>query len=191
VWDIRTEEQVRALIDALPDGIVISRDTRVVFVNPEARRLFGASDESEIVGRSVFELFHDESRNALRDRLEGARCGQRVPAAEHTLLRPGGATLDAEVSSTGLADGAVALVVRDVTERKRTEAALRENERLTLAFAGAREGVWDWDLRTGAVVYSHRWKEMLGFAEDEIEPHVRAWEQLLHPDDRPLVEALH
>jgi PAS domain S-box-containing protein len=191
VWDIRTEEQVRALIDALPDGIVISRDTRVVFVNPEARRLFGASDESEIVGRSVFELFHDESRGALRDRLEAARCGQRVPAAEHTLSRPGGATLDAEVSSTGLADGAVALVVRDVTERKRTEAALRENERLTLAFAGAREGVWDWDLRTGAVVYSHRWTEMLGYAEDEIEPHVRAWERLLHPDDRPLADALH
>ncbi len=74
----------------------------------------------------------------------------------------------------------------DLTERKRAEAALRESEeRLTLAFAGAQEGVWDWNLETGAVVYSPRWKQMLGYAEDEIEPHVSAWERLLHPDDRP------
>ena len=73
----------------------------------------------------------------------------------------------------------------DLTERKRAEAALRESEeRLTLAFAGAQEGVWDWNLETGAVVYSPRWKQMLGYAEDEIEPHVSAWERLLHPDDR-------
>src|SRR3954469_21482999 len=70
--------------------------------------------------------------------------------------------------------------------------ALRESEeRLTLAFAGAREGVWDWNLETGAVVYSPRWKEMLGYAEDEIEPHISAWEALLHPEDRPLAAELH
>jgi len=33
------------------------------------------------------------------------------------------------------------------------------------------------------VVYSPRWKQMLGYDEDEIEPHVREWERLLHPDD--------
>jgi PAS domain S-box-containing protein len=72
----------------------------------------------------------------------------------------------------------------DLTEQKHAEATLRENEeRLKLAFAGAQEGVWDWNLETGAVVYSTRWKEMLGYSEDEIEPHVSAWERLLHPDD--------
>ena len=75
--------------------------------------------------------------------------------------------------------------MRDITKRKDTEAALRESEeRLTMAFAGAQEGVFDWNLETGAVVYSARWKEMLGYADEEIEPHVSAWERLLHPDDR-------
>src|SRR5689334_5800789 len=70
-----------------------------------------------------------------------------------------------------------------------SDAALRESEeRLRLAFAGAREGVWDWNVETGAVFYSPRWKEMLGYAGDEIEPHVRAWERLLHPDDRPIAD---
>jgi PAS domain S-box-containing protein len=80
----------------------------------------------------------------------------------------------------------------DLTERREAEAALRENEeRLKLAFAGAQEGVWDWNLETGDVVYSSRWKEMLGYADDEIAPHVSAWEQLLHPDDFELADRLH
>ena len=46
----------------------------------------------------------------------------------------------------------------DITEQKRTEEALRESqERLTLAFAGAQEGVWDWNIETNSVVYSPRW----------------------------------
>ena len=73
----------------------------------------------------------------------------------------------------------------DITERKRTESALRESEeRLTLAFAGAQEGIWDWNLETNAVVYSSRWKQMLGYSDEEIEPHLSAWERLVHPDDR-------
>ena len=49
--------------------------------------------------------------------------------------------------------------MHDITERKRTELALRESqERLALAFEGAQEGVWDWNLETDAVVYSPRWK---------------------------------
>src|SRR5258706_169094 len=69
------------------------------------------------------------------------------------------------------------------------EAALRESEeRLRLAFAGGQEGVWDWNSETGAVVYSPRWKQMLGYSEDEIEPNVSAWERLVHPDDRSLAD---
>ena len=48
----------------------------------------------------------------------------------------------------------------------------------------AQEGIWDWNMETNDVFYSPKWKQMLGYAEDEIEPHLSAWDRLLHPDDK-------
>ena len=46
------------------------------------------------------------------------------------------------------------------------------------------------ELETGAVVHSPRWKQMLGYDDEDIEPHVSAWERLLHPDDRSRADQL-
>jgi PAS domain S-box-containing protein len=184
----------RRLVEFSPDGIFISRDTRIVFLNPAAVRLFGAAAPEQVLGKSPFDLFHPESHALIRERIERLLAGQTVPVAEATIVRLDGVVSDVEVVGALLEDRdgrAIQVVVRDITERKRTEAALRASEeRLTLAFAGAQEGVWDWNLETGAVVYSPRWKQMLGYADEEIEPHVRAWQGLLHPDDRARADQL-
>jgi len=77
---------------------------------------------------------------------------------------------------------------RFIAERRRTEEALRESEeRLRLALAGADLGAWDWHIPSGATIFNERWASMLGYTLDEIEPHARAWQKLLHPDDRSYV----
>jgi PAS domain S-box-containing protein len=79
----------------------------------------------------------------------------------------------------------VARVLAGTIERKRAEEALRQSEeRFDLAVRGTDAGVWDWDLRTGVVYFSPRWKSMLGHADDEIPPALSAWESRLHSDDR-------
>jgi PAS domain S-box-containing protein len=78
---------------------------------------------------------------------------------------------------------------RDISLRKRAEEALRiSEERLDLAFAGADLGLWDWNIRNGAVFYNARWATMLGYALDEIEPNYDGWARLVHPDDMPHVQ---
>ena len=75
---------------------------------------------------------------------------------------------------------------RDITERKRAEAALHESEaRWRFALDGAGDGLWDWNVETGAVFYSARWKSMLGYGENELGTTVAVWEELLHPEDEP------
>lgn len=51
----------------------------------------------------------------------------------------------------------------------------------------AEEGIWDWNVASGDVYFSDRWLSMLGYRRGEIEPHVRSWALLVHPDDLPLV----
>jgi PAS domain S-box-containing protein len=196
-WTVASEppDRYRRLVALSPDGILISQDNRIVFLNPAAVRLFGASAPEEIVGKSPFEVFHPESHALMRERIGLMLSGHSVPPAEEKIVRLDGGVTDVEVNSTRLeeAEGdTLQVIVRDISARKRAEAILRQSEeRLTLAFAGAQEGVWDWNLETGAVVYSPRWTEMLGYAEDEIEPHVSAWKHLLHPDDQPRADELH
>ena len=74
--------------------------------------------------------------------------------------------------------------------RREAELALRKSdERLKLSMEGAELGTWDWNVRSGECVFNARWAGMLGFALEEIEPHVRSWEGMIHPDDRPQVLA--
>jgi len=185
----------RRLVESSPDGIFISRDNRIVFLNPAAVRLFGALGPEQILGKSPFEIFHEGSHALMRSRIAQMMSGQPVPPAEERIVRVDGEVTDVEVNSTRVEDDdgeAIQVIIRDISERKRAEALLRTSEeRLTLAFAGAQEGVWDWNFETGAVVYSPRWREMLGYADHEIAPHVSAWEHLLHPDDVPRATELH
>ena len=56
------------------------------------------------------------------------------------------------------------------------------------AARGASGGLWDWNLRTDELYYSPRWKTMLGYEEDEIEPTLHAWLELVHDEDRARVD---
>src|SRR5437899_7996081 len=72
---------------------------------------------------------------------------------------------------------------------KQAQEALRESEeRYALAARGANDGLWDWNLVTGAVYFSPRWKAMLGFLEDEIEDRLGEWLDRIHDADRERVK---
>ncbi len=62
-------------------------------------------------------------------------------------------------------------------------------ERYALAARAANDGLWDWDLGTGRVYFSPRWKHMLGYEENEIGHRLEEWLGRIHLDDREAVEA--
>ena len=78
----------------------------------------------------------------------------------------------------------VAELERLVVDQDSMKAALRESEeRWRFALEGSNDGLWDWNVQTNEVFFSKRWKEMLGFEEDEIQSQLDEWAKRTHPDD--------
>ena len=184
----------RRLVESSADGTLVVRDLAIQCANASAAQLCGATDAEHLVGRLLSTCFQDGHR-AIVERIDRALRNEEQPADAVTMIGLDGVARDLEVRAARLDHGnppAVGVILHDVTESRRKASQLRASEeRLRLAFAGAKEGVWDWNLDTGHVDYSHRWKEMLGYGEDDIPSDVRAWEALLHPEDRARADALH
>jgi PAS domain S-box-containing protein len=66
----------------------------------------------------------------------------------------------------------------DVSERKLAE------ERWLFALEGNRDGVWDLNYQTGKVFFSHRWKAMLGYSDDDVDDSLDEWDKRIHPEDK-------
>ncbi len=62
-------------------------------------------------------------------------------------------------------------------------ALINTEQRWNMALEGAGDGVWDWNLTTGDVIYSRQWARMLGFESEDIAPQLTSWEKLIHPND--------
>lgn len=80
-------------------------------------------------------------------------------------------------------------VVRDVSERIKTEQALRESEqRLNQGQSFANIGIWDWDIKTGGLYWSERIAPLFGYEEGTLETSYKRFLELVHPDDRQMVD---
>jgi PAS domain S-box-containing protein len=185
----QSEERYKSLLDTTLEGVwVLNQDRITVEVNDSLCNMLGYSKE-EMIGKSPFEFADDENKKIFS--YQTARISTtKNRSYEITLKKKNGDDLHVIINASTIFDqdgnvlSAYAFVT-DITERKLFEEKLIESEeRLRLALAGGNLGTWDWNIMTGEVVFDQGWADMLGYSLDEIEPNVRTWEKLLHPDDK-------
>ncbi|MFL5772917.1 MAG: PAS domain-containing protein [Flavisolibacter sp.] len=86
------------------------------------------------------------------------------------------------INDLGQIVGAV-VVTRDITETRIAQNVLKEiEERWRFALEGSKQGVWDWNIRTGEAFYSY--KKLFGYEDHEMRNRIEEWEEIIHPDDR-------
>ncbi len=77
----------------------------------------------------------------------------------------------------------------DITQRKEKLQALHESEeRWAFAVEGAGDGVWDWDMKTGRMLLSRLYEEMLGFSKGELAQNIEGWSKSVHPEDAARIQ---
>jgi PAS domain S-box-containing protein len=174
---VESEERLHAIIQSAMDAIItVDEQRRIVLFNAAAEQIFRCPS-AEAIGAQIGRFIHGH----LLDPQPGYGAGLDAGAApmrkmgQHlalTGMRANGAEfpIDASVSQVQLhGSGLFIVILRDVTERKQVEAALRENERrYRTLFSKATDGILLLDTEGNVVDANESFSRMHGYAIDEL-----------------------
>ena len=188
----RSEARQTAMIEAALDAIItIDAEGSVLEFNASAEQTFGYPRDTAL-GRPMADLIvppalRERHRRGMARYLatgEATILGKRL---EMTAMRADGSEFPVELTVTRVpSEGTPVFTayLRDISERRRTETALRESEeRFRVAAQISSDHIYEWNLQTGEVLFLH---SRTGSGQGL--PTTReAWERLVHPEDRPRV----
>ena len=187
------EDRLLRVMESSPDLVLtFNPEGRVTYLNAAAREVFGVDQ-----GNAVPDLRQaDDFARAAMMRI-GASPGRDgvvmangiVWQGEAELAVAGGGTLPVSQLMVGHSDAAgsvfyYSVAMRDLTMRRRAQAALQEAEdRYSRALAGANDGIWEFNIATGTFFCSERMEDLLGLAPGRGPCTNLGFRALVHPDD--------
>jgi PAS domain S-box-containing protein len=188
---LRSEERYRMLFESIDEGFCIIEmlfgennvpvDYRFLEINPAFERHTGLIDAAGKTARQMLPNLEEHWFNIY---------GKVALTGEPVRIEQGSSVMNRWFDVFAFRFGEpserkVAVRFKDVSDRKRTEASLKQSEeRLSLALDGAEMATWDVDLLTGKRIWSSRHFTILGYspiAMDEITAEM--WKIRVHPDD--------
>jgi diguanylate cyclase (GGDEF)-like protein/PAS domain S-box-containing protein len=186
-----SDTKFRDLVESSPQGIFVHRDFKLLFANQQCAVIFGYKNLKEMMSLdSVLEAFWSpEERERMRGYKTHRMDGGEAPAYyECRGLRRDGSPFWFEsyvktINWQGVK--AIRVAIIDITEHKQVQERIQySEERYGHALDATSDGVWDWNIKTGDVMYSDTWCQSLGYEPDEVSGKISFWENIVHPDDK-------
>jgi PAS domain S-box-containing protein len=180
------------IFDSVADGVLILEDGKFIDCNLAIVKMLNYSKKEDILNLTPTELsplYQPEGRLSSEKEKEMIDLAfeNGIYCFEWILTRANGENFWAEITLTPIVrnnKNLLHVVCRDISKRKKLEHANASmKEQMELAFSGSRDGLWDWNLVNDTVYFSLRWKEMLGYKDDELENNFSTWQDRVHPDD--------
>lgn len=129
-----SEEKFRTLVENAPIGIFLQGGGRFIYLNREARRMFGDGAQERLMGCPVLDRFHKSTHRKVLERIRRLNEErQAVEVAEERCIRLDGTEFDGEFQAVPFnCEGKAGALVffQDVTQRKSLEAQLRQSQKL-------------------------------------------------------------
>lgn len=147
------EDRYRNLIMNSPDAIFVDHQDRLILVNNACLKLFGAKSAGELLGKSVYDLFHPDYHKQIKNRIHHLRdLNESIPVHEEQIVRLDGSIVDVDVIAAPFSFGGsndIHVILRDITTRKLAEQQLHLQSAALNSAANAilitdREGAIEW-----------------------------------------------
>jgi PAS domain S-box-containing protein len=189
------QTQLAALVQSTDDAIIgKTLEGTIISWNAAAERIYGYSAE-EAIGRSIQMLAPPDQPDEIPQILEQLKHGERIARLETTRMRKDTTLIDVSLTISPIRDAngaisAASTIARDISERKRNEAALRESEQRFRTMAdSAPVLIWISGTDMLCTFFNQAWLDFTGRAmEQELG---NGWAEGVHPDDFERYLAIH
>lgn len=163
-----TERYYRKLIKSAFQAVCIHDNGRILYINKAGAALFGVNHPKELTGKNLFDFVHPEEIEMIKTRISSTGIS---PLSEQRYIKANGELFYVEICSMCIkyhGKKAHLFVIRDITERKRIEVALKESEqRYRVLFELSPLGIVLTNIEGSVLQANRKIAEVMGYSSPE------------------------